>query len=182
MVWDALNGRSHDHPPRIGSANVVCDALPMSRSLRIEFAGALYHVTARRNAAGVSPFLCEEDRLDHLNVLGGKRAIGLRNQRTRPPPAIRMTGDGEEQTQGAEDGGKQKPARSALVHRCLQETHTVHAEALHSLLTLNFQTCAIAHPCSRTACCAEMADGDLVADDGARHSRAGAWRSQRLCQ
>jgi len=40
----------------------------MARPLRIEFAGALYHITARGNAQG-DIFICNEDRLKFLSLL-----------------------------------------------------------------------------------------------------------------
>ncbi|MEO8410361.1 MAG: transposase [Propionivibrio sp.] len=42
----------------------------MARPLRLEFAGALYHVTARGDRQE-DVFLCDEDRLDWLEVLAG---------------------------------------------------------------------------------------------------------------
>ncbi len=40
----------------------------MTRPLRLEFAGALYHVTSRGDHSEAI-YLCDEDRLDWLNVL-----------------------------------------------------------------------------------------------------------------
>ena len=40
----------------------------MARPLRIEYAGALYHVTARGNAQG-DIYLCDDDRLEFLSLL-----------------------------------------------------------------------------------------------------------------
>ena len=42
----------------------------MSRPLRIEFPGAVYHVMSRGNAGGAI-FLCDEDQMKFLNILGG---------------------------------------------------------------------------------------------------------------
>jgi putative transposase len=40
----------------------------MSRPLRVEFAGALYHITARGNERR-DVFFCDDDRFEFLNIL-----------------------------------------------------------------------------------------------------------------